>query len=90
MLTFLTCSRKGPLPQPGGFQSNRLCVYQPIINRAASDDKAGSAPLCFHPEIEMIHAALNLFNNALYPDASRRVEPIVESLARVVRAAWTT
>jgi hypothetical protein len=32
---------------------------------------------------------LNLFNSAFYPDASRRVEPVIESLARAIRAAWT-
>ena len=39
-------------------------------------------------EPELIHAGLNLFNNPFYPDASRCVEPIVESLARTIRAAW--
>jgi acetyl esterase len=38
---------------------------------------------------DLIHAGLNLFNSPFYPDASRRVEPVVESLARVLRAAWT-
>ena len=40
-------------------------------------------------EPELIHAGLNLFNSALYPDASCRVEPIVESLARAIGTAWT-
>lgn len=36
-------------------------------------------------EPELIHASLNLFNSALYPDANRRVEPVLEALA--IRAA---
>jgi acetyl esterase len=40
-------------------------------------------------EPELIHAGLSLFNSALYPDASRRVGPLVESLAGAIRAAWT-
>jgi acetyl esterase len=46
-------------------------------------------PVDFRLEPELIHAGLNLFNSPFYPDASRRVEPIVESLARAIRAAWT-
>jgi acetyl esterase len=36
-------------------------------------------------EAELIHAGLNLFNSAFYPDASRRVEPVLEGLAQAVR-----
>lgn len=46
-------------------------------------------PVVYRLEPELIHAGLNLFNSFLYPDASRRVEPVVESLARAIRAAWT-
>ena len=47
-------------------------------------------PVVYRLEPELIHAGLNLFNSPFYPDASRRVEPVVESLARAIRAAWTT
>jgi acetyl esterase len=46
-------------------------------------------PIGYRLEPELIHAGLNLFNSLLYPDASRCVEPVVESLARAIRAAWT-
>jgi acetyl esterase/lipase len=46
-------------------------------------------PVAHRLEPKLIHAALNLFNSPLYPDANRRVEPDVESLARAIRAAWT-
>ena len=46
-------------------------------------------PVVYRLEPELIHAALNLFNSPFYPDASRRVEPVIESLARAIRAAWT-
>jgi acetyl esterase len=45
-------------------------------------------PVIHRLEPELIHASLNLFNSWLYPDASRRVEPVVESLAHAIRAAW--
>jgi acetyl esterase len=45
-------------------------------------------PVEYRLEPELIHAGLNLFNSPLYPDASRRVEPVVESLARALRATW--
>ena len=45
--------------------------------------------VAYRLEPELIHAGFNLFNSTFYPDASRRVEPVVESLARVLRAAWT-
>jgi acetyl esterase len=41
-------------------------------------------------EPELIHAGLNLFNSPFYPDASRYVEPVVESLAGAIRTAWAT
>jgi acetyl esterase len=46
-------------------------------------------PVTYRLEPELIHAGLNLFNSPFYPDASRRVKPVVESLARAIRAAWT-
>jgi acetyl esterase len=49
--------------------------------------RAAGVPVTYRLEPEMIHACLNLFNSALYPDASRRVEPLVESLAHDIRAA---
>jgi acetyl esterase len=45
-------------------------------------------PVEYRLEPDLIHAGLNLFNSPLYPAASRRVEPVVESLARAIRAAW--
>jgi acetyl esterase len=45
-------------------------------------------PVVSRFEPELIHAGLNLFNSSFYPDASRRVEPVIESLARDLRAAW--
>jgi acetyl esterase len=45
-------------------------------------------PVASQFEPEMIHACLNLFNSALYPDASRRVEPVVNALAEAVRGAF--
>jgi acetyl esterase len=47
-------------------------------------------PVVYRLEPELIHAGLNLFNSPFYPEASRRVTPIVESLAHALRAAWTT
>lgn len=46
-------------------------------------------PVDYRLEPELIHAGLNLFNSLLYPDASRRIEPLVESLARAIRDVWT-
>jgi acetyl esterase len=43
----------------------------------------------YHLERDMIHACFNLFNSAFYPDASRRVEPVVYDLARAIRRFWT-
>jgi acetyl esterase len=36
-------------------------------------------------EPELIHACLSLFNSAFYPDASRRVEPLLTELAHSIR-----
>jgi acetyl esterase/lipase len=58
--------------------------------RAYADRLAAlGVPVVYRLEPELIHAGLNLFNSPFYPDASRRVEPVVESLARSIRAAWT-
>ncbi len=46
-------------------------------------------PVEYRLEPELIHAGLNLFNSALYPDASRRAEPVVSGLAQALRAALT-
>jgi len=35
----------------------------------------------------MIHACLSLFNSALYPEASRRVEPVLADLTDALRGA---
>jgi acetyl esterase len=45
-------------------------------------------PVEYRLEPELIHAGLNLFNSPLYPDASRRAEPIVKSLGGAIRVAW--
>jgi acetyl esterase len=45
-------------------------------------------PVVYRVEPELIHAGLNLFNSPFYPEASRRVEPVVEALARAIREAW--
>jgi acetyl esterase len=42
-------------------------------------------PVEYRLEAELIHAGLNLFNSALYPDASRRVEPVLDALAQAIR-----
>jgi hypothetical protein len=39
-------------------------------------------------EPELIHVGLSLFNSPFYPAASRRVEPLVASLAGAIGAAW--
>jgi acetyl esterase len=45
-------------------------------------------PVVYRLEPELIHAGLNLFNSPFYPDAHRRVEPVVETLARSIRDTW--
>jgi acetyl esterase len=58
--------------------------------RAYADRLAAlGVPVVYRLEPELIHAGLNLFNSPIYPDASRRVAPVVESLARALRSAWT-
>jgi acetyl esterase len=54
-------------------------------------DRLGAlgVPVVSRFEPELIHAGLNLFNSPLYPDASRRVEGVLNSLAQAIRAAWT-
>jgi acetyl esterase len=46
-------------------------------------------PVEYRLEPELIHAGLSLFNSALYPDASRRMEPVLDGLAQAIRAALT-
>jgi acetyl esterase len=58
--------------------------------RAYADRLAAlGLPVVDRFEPGLIHAGLNLFHSLLYPAASRRVESIVESVARAFRAAWT-
>jgi acetyl esterase len=45
--------------------------------------------VAYRLEPELIHAGFNLFNSPFYPDASRRVEPILDSVAQALRSAWT-
>jgi acetyl esterase len=45
-------------------------------------------PVTYRLEAEMTHACLNLFNSVLYPDASRRVEPLLDDLARTIGEAF--
>jgi acetyl esterase len=49
--------------------------------------RALGVDVAYRLEPEMIHACLSLFNSALYPEASRRVEPVLNALAEAVRAA---
>jgi acetyl esterase len=51
--------------------------------------RALGVPVEYRLEPELIHAGLSLLNSAFYPDASRRVEPVVSALARAIRAALT-
>jgi acetyl esterase len=56
--------------------------------RAYADRLHGlGVSVTYRLEPEMIHACLNLFNSPLYPDASRRVEPVLASLAQAIRDA---
>jgi acetyl esterase len=43
-------------------------------------------PVEYRLEPALIHASLNLFNSLFYRNASRRAEPIGESLARASKA----
>jgi acetyl esterase len=49
--------------------------------------RALGVPVEYRLEPEMTHGCLNLFNSALYPDASRRVEPVLDALGQAIRAA---
>jgi acetyl esterase len=49
--------------------------------------QALGVPVEYRLEPAMIHGCLNLFNSALYPDGSRRVEPVLGALADVIRGA---
>jgi acetyl esterase len=51
--------------------------------------RALGVPVEYRLEPELIHAGLSLLNSAFYPDASRRVEPVVAGLAGAIRAALT-
>jgi acetyl esterase len=51
--------------------------------------RALGVPVVYRLEPEMMHACLNLFNSPLYPDASRRVEPVLLALAHAIRDTWT-
>jgi acetyl esterase len=54
--------------------------------RAYADRLRGlGVPVHDQLEPEMIHACLSLFKSALYPDASRRVEPLLAELAHAIR-----
>jgi len=44
-------------------------------------------PVEYQLEPELTHGCLNLFNGALFPDAARRVEPVVAALAAFVGRA---
>jgi acetyl esterase len=58
--------------------------------RAYADRLAAlGVPVTARLEPELIHAGLNLFNSPFYPDASRRVEFLIDSLAGAIRTAWT-
>jgi acetyl esterase/lipase len=49
--------------------------------------EALGVPVVQRLEPELIDAGLNLFDSAFYPDASRRVESIVQTLAGAIRDA---
>src|SRR5262249_60533997 len=56
--------------------------------RAYADRLRGlGVPVDYRLEPEMIHGCLSLFNSALYPDASRRVEPVLQALTGAIPAA---
>jgi acetyl esterase len=59
--------------------------------RAYADRLRGlGIPVDYRLEPEMIHGCLSLFNSALYPDASRRVEPVLAALTDAIRGALAT
>jgi acetyl esterase len=49
--------------------------------------RALGVPVEYRLEPEMIHGYLSLFNNALFADVSRRVEPRLDALIEAIRAA---
>ena len=49
--------------------------------------RALGVPVEHRLEPELIHGSFNLFNNALFPDASRRVAPVLDTLARAIGSA---
>jgi acetyl esterase len=49
--------------------------------------RALGVPVEYSLEPELIHAGLNLFNSLLYPDASRRAEPMRAAFAESIRSA---
>jgi acetyl esterase len=56
--------------------------------QAYADRLAGlGVPVRYWLEPELTHGCFNLFNSALYPDASRRVEPVVSALAAAIGTA---
>jgi acetyl esterase/lipase len=51
--------------------------------------RAVDVPVDYRLESELTHGCLNLFNSALFPDASRHVEPVVAGLAHAIGRALT-
>jgi acetyl esterase len=49
--------------------------------------RSPGVPVEYRLEPEMTHGCFNLFNSALYPDAGRRVETVLEAIAQRVRVA---
>jgi acetyl esterase len=52
--------------------------------------RALGVSVTYRVEPDMTHAWLNLFNNALFPEASRFVEPRLEALIQAIRATLTS
>jgi acetyl esterase len=56
------------------------------VGQASADRLRGlGVPVEHRFEPGLIHAGLNLFNSALYPDASRRVGPMLDALVEAIR-----
>jgi acetyl esterase len=51
--------------------------------------RAAGVAVEYRLEPELTHGCLNLFNSALFPDASRRVEPVIAALAAAMGSALT-
>jgi acetyl esterase len=62
-----------PLRDEGEAYANRL--------------RAVGVAVDYRLESELTHGCLNLFNSALFPDAARRVEPVVAGLAHAIGSA---